>query len=103
MEGTLSKEIAIILSFCFFLIGSRFQQQGGQQQPRAFFGAGGKSGSGIGGYNSDLSSGYASNFKTEASAASMQSIESILINTMFKRMITLITDNLTWIKSAENR
>ena len=89
-----------IFSFCFCFTGLRPQQ--GQQQPpnqpqqsrnqQIFF----KSP-----LRPDLSSSYANNFKNEGSA-SMQTIESILINTMFKRLISSMTEKVTWLKSPEN-
>ena len=77
-------------SFLFCFIESRPQQGQSAQQPRVFFKSGGP----------DLSSSYASNFKSEGS--SLQTIESIFINTMFKRLITQMTEKMTWIKLAEN-
>ena len=47
----------------------------------------------------DLSSSYANNF--EADPGSSQNIESLFIHTMFKKMVSRMTEKMIWIKSPE--
>ncbi len=50
--------------------------------------------------NHDLSSSYANNF--EQPDYGQQSIESLFIHTMFKKLIMRMTEKMAWIKTPEN-